>query len=126
MPEKPIKVVLVDDHELMRGLFKGIIDLQPDIEVVGEADNGMDAIEKVRRLNPDVVLMDVSMPMMDGMETTRILKAEWPHIRVIGLTMHDYSYIAPQALNSGMDTVVDKCASTKELIESIYGNTSAE
>ena len=88
-----IRVLFVDDHAIMR---QGLIQLmagQPNIQVVGEAANGLEAIERVRQLKPDVVVMDVSMPEMDGIEATRRIKAEFPEVRVIGLSMYQEEQI---------------------------------
>ena len=89
-----IRVLFVDDHHVMRQGLIRLVNGQPLIQVVGEAANGREAIERVRQLRPDVVLMDVSMPEMDGIEATRRIKVEWPGVRVIGLSMHDDEHIS--------------------------------
>jgi DNA-binding NarL/FixJ family response regulator len=91
-PEKApviIRVVLVEDHLLTRVGLKTVIERTPDIRVVGEADNGQEAIAKVAALHPDVVLMDVGMPVMDGIEAAAKIRAEHPEINIIMLTSHD-------------------------------------
>jgi PAS domain S-box-containing protein len=116
-----LRVVFVDDHHVMR---KGLIRLmngQPTIQVVGEAANGQEAIEKVRQLKPDVVVMDVSMPGMDGIEATRRIKAEWPEVRVIGLSMYDDKHISQKMRAAGAEAFMSKTASPIELLKAIYG-----
>ena len=87
--DKPIKVVIVDDHQVVLDGFIARLQLEPEIEVIGSASNGLEAIEKVKELTPDVVLMDVSMPLMNGIDATRLIKEELPEIKVLMLTMHD-------------------------------------
>ena len=94
-------MLFVDDHAIMR---QGLIRLmagQPNIQVVGEAANGREAIERVRQLKPDVVVMDVSMPEMDGIEATRRIKAEFPDVRVIGLSMYEEEQFANSMRQAG-------------------------
>ncbi len=116
-----IRVLFADDHQVMR---QGLIELmtgQPNIEVIGEAASGKEALELTRRLKPDVVLMDVSMPEMDGIEATRRIKEELPEVRVIGLTMFDGEQMARRMLNAGVEAFVSKTASSSELLRAIYG-----
>ncbi|TLY41058.1 MAG: response regulator transcription factor, partial [Nitrospirae bacterium] len=82
-----IKVLIADDHRVVREGLMAILKTKENIEVVGEAQDGQEAIEKVRTLEPDVILMDVSMPRMGGVEATRQIKREFPHIGIIALTM---------------------------------------
>lgn len=87
-------MLFADDHKVMRQGLIGLVDGQPGIEVAGEAANGVQALELTRRLKPDVIVMDVSMPEMDGVEATRHIKAEFPEIRIIGLSMLDDDQVA--------------------------------
>jgi DNA-binding NarL/FixJ family response regulator len=82
-------VLLVDDHALVRRGFATLLAREPDLEVVGEADNGQRAVELTRQLTPDVIVMDVSMPVMNGIDATRAVLAEFPATRVIGLSMFE-------------------------------------
>ena len=87
--DKPIKVVIVDDHQVVLDGFIARLETEQDIEVIGSASNGVEAIEVVKNLLPDVVLMDVSMPLMNGVDATAVIKEELPEVKVLMLTMHD-------------------------------------
>src|SRR3972149_7021122 len=84
-----IRVLVVDDHTIVRDGICALLALAGDIEVVGEATNGNEALKKVKELNPDVVLMDISMPIMGGLEATRRINREFPKIKVLVLTQYD-------------------------------------
>jgi PAS domain S-box-containing protein len=120
---KDIRVLLVDDHQVMRQGLISLISGQPDIQVVGEAANGWEAIKMVRQLKPDVVLMDVSMPEMDGIEATRRIKVDMPDVRVIGLSMFDDKHMASTMLEAGAEIFVSKTASLAELLKAIYATS---
>jgi len=97
----PIRVVVADDQELVRAGFGMILDAQPDIEVVAEASNGAEAVEAVRVHSPDVLLLDVRMPVMDGLEAARRVCAEYPACKVIMLTTFDIDDYVYDALYAG-------------------------
>jgi PAS domain S-box-containing protein len=119
-----IRVVFADDHQVMRqGLIK-LIAGQPNIEVVGEAANGEEAVELARQLRPDVIVMDVSMPKMDGIEATRRIKSELPEVRVIGLSMFKDEQLARTMRQAGAETFLSKTTSSTELLQVIYGIAS--
>jgi two-component system nitrate/nitrite response regulator NarL len=84
-----MRLLVVDDHAVVRQALVRVLGEEPDIEVVGEASNGQMAIELARQLMPDVILMDVSMPVMSGIEATRVIHAENPEVKVIGLSMFE-------------------------------------
>src|ERR671920_880479 len=84
-----IKVLIVDDHRVVREGLSAILQSKDTIQVLGEAQDGHEAVAKARSLLPDVILMDVSMPKMSGVEATRIIKREFPHIGIIALTMYE-------------------------------------
>jgi PAS domain S-box-containing protein len=114
------RVLFVDDHKVMR---KGLINLitgNPTIQAVGEAENGREAIELARRLRPDLILMDISMPEMDGIEATRRIKAELPDVRVIGLSMHEDEHLVQNMRQAGAEALVSKTVSLSELLRTIY------
>ncbi|MDX9788042.1 MAG: PocR ligand-binding domain-containing protein [Desulfobacterales bacterium] len=115
------RVLVVDDHQVMRkGLIK-LISGQPEIQVTGEAANGREAIERVRQLKPDVIMMDVLMPVMDGIEATRRIKIEMPEMRVIGLSMYEDEHVEKMMRAAGAEAFVSKTASLSDLFKVIYG-----
>lgn len=114
-----IRVLLVDDHAVLRAGIRALLDMQPDIEVIGEAGDGRQAVERVRELHPDVILMDIGMPGLDGMAATREILASNPRSRVLFLTQHENKeYILP-ALKLGAAGYVLKRAEGDELITAI-------
>ncbi len=115
------RVLFVDDHKVMRQGLINLIGAQPGIHVAGEASNGEEAIDRVRQLKPDVVVMDVSMPVMDGIEATRQIKAQWPEVRVVGLSMIDDEHISHSMRQAGAERFVSKTASSTELLKAIFG-----
>jgi PAS domain S-box-containing protein len=115
-----IRVLFADDHKVMRQGLIRLISSQPGIAVAGEAANGREAVELARQLHPDVILMDISMPEMDGIEATRCIKAELPEVRVIGLSMFEDKNSAQNIINAGADSFVPKTASSAELLKKIY------
>lgn len=116
-----IRVLFADDHKVMRQGLIRLVNGKPDILVVGEAANGREALELTRQLRPDVVIMDVSMPVMDGVEATRQIKIEMPEVRVIGLSMHEDGNISRSMRNAGAEAFLTKTTSSAELLKTIYG-----
>src|SRR4026209_507847 len=98
---KKIRVLLADDHAILRKGVRMLIDSQPDLEVVGEAKTGREAIEEARKLKPDIVVMDVSMPELNGIEGTRQICDELTQTKVIGLSMHKDSVYVREILRAG-------------------------
>ena len=118
---KGVRVLFADDHKLIRhGLIK-LIAHQPNIDVIGEAGDGREAIEKARLLKPDVIVMDISMPKIDGIAATRIIKSEMPSVRVVGMSMYEEDEIKDTMREAGADSMVSKTASSAELLKAIYG-----
>ena len=103
---------------------QGLITLisgQTDIEVAGEAANGKEAVELARQLLPDVIVMDISMPVMDGIEATRLIKSEFPDVRIVGLSIFEDDQSIKSIINVGADAFVPKTASPEEFMNAIYG-----
>jgi DNA-binding NarL/FixJ family response regulator len=97
----PVRLLLVDDQRLMREGLRTLLEMEPGLEVAGEAGNGQEALDAYARLLPDVVLMDVRMPVLDGVEATRRLRARWPTARVIILTTFDDDEYVFEGLRAG-------------------------
>lgn len=115
-----IKILIVDDHQLVRVGLKRLLEDEKDFKVIGEAADGKEAIELSRKLKPDVILMDVAMPVMDGMEATkRLVKKSKDPARVIMLTMHSDEHYAARLLRMGASGYVVKDSAPAELIEAI-------
>jgi DNA-binding NarL/FixJ family response regulator len=114
-----IKVLLVDDHAIMRDGIRALLGLHDDIEIIGEALEGQEAIEKTRDLSPDVIVMDVAMPGMDGLEATRRIKKQSPKVKVIILTQYDNKEYILSAIKAGAVGYVPKRALGSELVSAI-------
>jgi len=114
-----IRVLVVDDQALVRGGFRLILESQPDFEVVGEAENGTQALARVRELRPDVVLMDVRMPVMDGLEATRQLLARRDAPRVLMLTTFDLDEYVYDALRAGASGFLLKDVRPEQLADAV-------
>ena len=116
---KKIKVLIVDDHTLVRAGIRALLKLAADIEVVGEASNGKETLEKIRKVMPDVVLMDLAMPVMGGLETTRRIRKEYPSIQVVVLTQYDDNEYVIPVIEAGARGFVTKMAAFSELATAI-------
>lgn len=116
---EPLRILLVDDHLLFRKGLIRLLDAQPDFDVVGEARDGLEAIEKTRQLRPDVVLMDIGMPDCDGLEATRRIKAQMPDVQVVMLTVSDNEQDLATAVKYGADGYLLKDLQPKELFEQL-------
>jgi DNA-binding NarL/FixJ family response regulator len=114
-----LRIFLADDHTVMREGLKSLVNAQTDMEVVGEADNGRTALQKAKELQPDVVIMDVSMPELNGIKVTEQLKRNCQKIKVLVLTAHDESGYLRQLLQVGASGYVLKKAAAEELINAI-------
>lgn len=114
-----IRLVLADDHALVRQGLRSLLDLTPDLRVVGEAADGEEALTRVAELDPDVVLMDVRMPRMTGLEALRALRRDNPHRRVVLLTTFDEDAAIIEALRAGVQGFLLKDVSLEELSDAI-------
>lgn len=114
-----IKILLVDDHAMFRAGIRSFLQLSCEFDVVGEAENGQDALQKIKELSPDIVVMDIAMPGMDGLSTTRLIKETIPDIKILLLTQHENrEYILP-ALKMGASGYILKRAAADELVAAI-------
>jgi len=114
-----IRVLVVDDHTIVRDGICALLALTGDIEVIGEATNGSEALKMVKELNPDVVIMDIAMPIMGGLEATRRINKEFPRTKILVLTQHDdKEYVFP-VIESGASGFISKAAASSELVSGI-------
>ena len=114
-----IRVLVVDDHTIVRDGICALLALTGDIEVVGEATNGSEALKMVKEFNPDVVIMDIAMPIMGGLEATRRINKEFPRTKILVLTQHDdKEYVFP-VIESGASGFISKAAASSELVSGI-------
>jgi DNA-binding NarL/FixJ family response regulator len=120
------RLILADDHHLLRRGFKSLLSGESDLEVIGEASNGIEAIEMCRRLRPDLILMDVRMPEMDGITATRRIKEELPGVSVLMVTMHENPDYLLEALNAGAAGYVLKDAPADRLISAVHRTLNGE
>src|SRR6202047_5228859 len=114
-----IRVLLADDHAMVRKGFRLILESQPDMQIVGEAGNGREAVELAEQLHPDVVVMDVAMPELNGIEATRRLVTAAPRTRVLALSMHKDSVYVREILRAGTRAYLLKDSADADLIAAV-------
>ncbi len=117
--QRPIRVLAVDDHPILREGIAAILEAQPDIQLVGTAENGREAVEQNCALRPDLILMDLQMPEVDGIEAIEIIRAEYPKVRIIVLTTYEGDAQAVRALKAGAAALLLKSSLRRELLETI-------
>ena len=125
-PGGAARVLIVDDHDLVRDGYHRMLDREPDLEVVGEARDGREAVELCRRLRPDLVLMDVRMPEMDGLEATRKIKADIPTTSVLIVTTYDNPDYLLDAIKAGAAGYILKDAPKRQLISAVRRTLDGE
>jgi len=114
-----IQILITDDHQLFREGIVNLLAAAPEIKIVGQAGNGLEAIEMSRTLNPDVVIMDLSLPVINGVDATRILHQELPAIRILVLSMHADKHFIKEALEAGASGYLSKNCTYSQLIDAI-------
>ncbi|UCC17124.1 MAG: response regulator transcription factor [Dehalococcoidales bacterium] len=114
-----IRVIIVDDHTVVRSGLGAVLDTSEGMELVGEAGDGEDAVKICERLQPDVILMDLQMPKMDGVEATRIIHEKWPQIHIIALTSYKEKEYVEGVLKAGATSYLLKNVSAEELVSAI-------
>ncbi len=114
-----IRILLADDHAILREGIRALLEDYADLSVVGEADDGRKAVDLASQLEPDIVLMDIGMPVMSGLEATRQIKRDYPNIQVLVLTMHDSEEYVSQLLTAGASGYVLKYVASSELVQAI-------
>jgi len=113
------KILIVEDHTILREGLKALLATNPDIEIAGEAEDGREAIWLVEKLNPDMVLMDLSMPRMDGIQAIREIKKRWPKKRVLALTAHKTEEYVLTTLQAGADGYLLKDSTYQEMMNAV-------
>lgn len=114
-----IRILVADDHTVIRRGIVGLLNAQPDMEVIDEAGTGREAVAKTEATSPDVVLLDVAMPELNGLGATRTIKGQWPNVQVLILTMHEREDYLFQALRAGASGYVLKGADTEDLLAAV-------
>ncbi len=115
-----VRIALADDHKLFREALRALLNTEPAFQVVAEAENGLSAIEQVQKHRPDIVLMDVNMPVMDGIDATRQIALQFPDTKVIALTLDSDCFTVEKMRRAGAAGYLPKLCSRKDLIETIH------
>ena len=123
---RPARLLIADDHSLVREGIRAVLEAEPDLEVVGEARDGREAVELCERLLPDLVLMDVRMPEMDGLAATRSIKERWPRVSVMMVTMHESPEYLLEAVRAGAAGYILKDAAGVRIVEAVRRTLGGE
>jgi two-component system response regulator NreC len=114
-----LKILIVDDHELFKRGVRSLLESHPGLEVCGEAADGLEATEKAKQLQPDIVLMDITMPRMDGLQATRVIRRDVPGSKVLVLSQHDSPQMLSEALKAGASAFVTKSQTSLHLLAAL-------
>lgn len=114
-----VRIVLADDHEVVRQGVRRFLETQPSLEICAEAANGQEAVEKTLSLKPDIVILDLSMPVMNGVEATKQIRQLVPSAKIIIFSMHDFAQLAETVKQAGADAYVSKSSQVDKLYEAI-------
>jgi DNA-binding NarL/FixJ family response regulator len=117
--ENQVKILIAEDHTILREGLKALLPASTDLAGIGEADDGRQAVHLAERLSPDLILMDLSMPRMDGLEAIREIKKRWPQIKVLALTVHKTEEYVLSALQAGVDGYLLKDATHQEMMTAV-------
>lgn len=117
--DRPIRILLTEDHDVMRSALRSLLDSNEEFTVVGEAGNGREMMGLIESAAPDVVIMDINMPELNGIEATRQLCTKYPHVKVLGLSVHMKGRMVSEILNAGASGYVPKSSAAQELLTAI-------
>jgi DNA-binding NarL/FixJ family response regulator len=120
------RLLLADDHDLFREGLAGLIDAQPDLEVVGQACDGLEALTLAHDLHPDLIVMDINMPLCDGVEATRLIRAEWPEACILILTVHDEDEKLFEAIKAGANGYMLKNVGSADFLRGVRSILAGE
>lgn len=120
------RLVLADDHDLFREGLAGLVNAQPDLEVAGQAGDGLEALTLARDLKPALIIMDINMPICDGLEATRLIRAEWPEARIVMLTVHDEDENLFEAIKAGAQGYMLKSLHSADFLRGVRSALNGE
>ena len=120
------RLILADDHDLFREGLAGLINAQPDLTVAGQAGDGLEALTLARDVKPDLIIMDINMPICDGLEATRLIRTEWPAARIVMLTVHDEDEKLFEAIKAGAQGYMLKSLHSADFLRGVRSALSGE
>jgi DNA-binding NarL/FixJ family response regulator len=120
------RLILADDHDLFREGLAGLINAQPDLEVAGQAGDGLEALTLARDVKPDLIVMDINMPICDGLEATRLIRTEWPEARIVMLTVHDEDEKLFEAIKAGAQGYMLKSLHSADFLHGVRSALNGE
>jgi two-component system response regulator NreC len=124
--DRPIRIILAEDHTIVRQGLARLLEDQPDLEVVGEAENGRTAVEKTLALKPDIAILDITMPLMNGIEAAKRIRKQLPETKILILSMYSHEHYIHELLETGISGYLLKDSSGRDIIKAIYAAMNDE